>query len=159
MYTLTPFERRSMELFDAFHDLENSFLGSRVPAAFGSFKTDIRDNGDSFTLEAELPGFDKEDLKLDIEDGSLTLTAEHAEENTEDEETAESKEQAQTADAKPKPRYIRRERSFGSYRRSFALDGIDVEGIDAEYKNGILYVTLPKQQPEKPKPRRLEIKG
>ena len=154
MYTLTPFERRSMELFDAFHDLENSFLGSRMPAAFGSFKTDIRDDGDRFTLEAELPGFDKEDLKLDIEGSTLTLTAEHTEEKTEGEG-----EQAQTAEAKPQGRYIRRERSYGSYRRSFDLDGIDIEGIEAEYKNGILYVTLPKKQPETPNTRRLDIKG
>ncbi|MBR1724225.1 MAG: Hsp20/alpha crystallin family protein [Ruminococcus sp.] len=159
MYTLTPFERRSMELFDAFHDLENSFLGSRMPAAFGSFKTDIRDDGDRFTLEAELPGFDKEDLKLDIEGGTLTLTAEHTEEKTEGDTEQPEGEQAQTAEAKPQSRYIRRERSYGSYRRSFDLDGIDIEGIEAEYKNGILYVTLPKKQPETPNTRRLDIKG
>lgn len=154
MYTLTPFERRSMELFDAFHDLENSFLGSRMPAAFGSFKTDIRDDGDKFTLEAELPGFDKQDLKLDIEGGTLTLTAEHTEEKSEGDE-----EQAESAEAKPQGRYIRRERSYGSYKRSFDLDGIDTDGIEAEYKNGILYVTLPKKQPETPQARRLAIKG
>ena len=159
MYTLTPFERRSMDFFDAFHDLENNFLGSRVPAAFGSFKTDIRDNGDSFTLEAELPGFDKEDLKLDIEGGTLTLTAEHTEETSGGGENAEGAEQADTAEAKAKPRYIRRERSCGSYKRSFDLEGIDIDAIEAEYKNGILYVTLPKKQPEKPQARRLAIKG
>ena len=158
MYTLTPFERRSMDLFDAFHDLENSLLGSRVPAAFGSFKTDIRDDGDSYTLEAELPGFEKEELKLDIEGDTLTLTAEHNEETSQGEENADGA-QAEKADAKPRPTYIRRERSYGSYKRSFALDGIDIEGIGAEYKNGILYVTLPKKQPETPKARRLEIKG
>ena len=45
-----------------------------------------------------------------------------------------------------------------SYQRSFDLTGIDVEKLDAEYKNGILYITLPKQQPETPTSKRLEIK-
>ena len=156
MYTLTPFERRSMELFDAFHDLENSFLGSRMPAAFGSFKTDIRDDGDKYTLEAELPGFEKQDLKLDIEGTTLTLTAEHSDEKTEGDS---EKSETSTGEAAPAGRYIRRERSYGSYRRSFDLDGIDIDGIDAEYRNGILYVTLPKKKPETAQARRLDIRG
>ena len=143
MYTLTPFERRSMDLFDAFHDLENSLLGSRVPAAFGSFKTDIRDDGDSYTLEAELPGFDKDEINHDITGDTLRLSAVHKEEK----------------DEKDKDKYVYRERTYGSYQRSFDISAIDADKIGAEYKNGILYLDLPKKEARKPETKRLEIKG
>ena len=139
MFALTPFEKRSYDLFNAFHDFEDDFFKSQQ---LRSFKTDIRDDGDKFVLEAELPGFDKQDIKLDITGDTLTLSAEHKTE-TED---------------KNKDNYIRRERTFGSYQRSFDLTGIDTDKISAEYKNGILELTLPKLAETKPETRRLEIK-
>ncbi len=139
MFALTPFEKRSYDLFNAFHDFEDDFFKSQQ---LRSFKTDIRDDGDKFVLEAELPGFDKQDIKLDITGDTLTLSAEH---------------KAETED-KNKDNYIRRERTFGSYQRSFDLTGIDTDKIAAEYKNGILELTLPKLAETKPETRRLEIK-
>ena len=61
MFGLTPFERKSYDLFNAFHDFENDFFGEN---ALQSFKTDIKDEGDKYVMEAELPGFDKDDIKL-----------------------------------------------------------------------------------------------
>lgn len=138
MYGLTPFERKSYDLFNAFHDFENDFFGG---TSMQSFKTDIKDEGDKYVMEAELPGFEKEDIKLDISGNKLVLTAEH---------------KAETEDKQDK--YIRRERTYGSYQRSFDLTGIDAEKIDAEYKNGILTLNLPKMQETSPATRRLEIK-
>lgn len=138
MYGLTPFERKSYDLFNAFHDFENDFFGG---TSMQSFKTDIKDEGDKYVMEAELPGFEKEDIKLDISGNDLVLTAEH---------------KAETEDKQDK--YIRRERTYGSYQRSFDLTGIDAEKIDAEYKNGILTLNLPKMQETAPATRRLEIK-
>lgn len=138
MYGLTPFERKSYDLFNAFHDFENDFFGG---TSMQSFKTDIKDEGDKYVMEAELPGFEKEDIKLDISGNNLVLTAEH---------------KAETEDKQDK--YIRRERTYGSYQRSFDLTGIDAEKIDAEYKNGILTLNLPKMQETAPATRRLEIK-
>ncbi|WP_295209324.1 Hsp20/alpha crystallin family protein [Ruminococcus sp.] len=138
MYGLTPFERKSYNLFNAFHDFENDFFGG---TSMQSFKTDIKDEGDKYVMEAELPGFEKEDIKLDISGNKLVLTAEH---------------KAETEDKQDK--YIRRERTYGSYQRSFDLTGIDAEKIDAEYKNGILTLNLPKMQETAPATRRLEIK-
>lgn len=141
MYGLTPFEKKGYDLFNAFHDFEKDFFGGDAP--FNTRKTDIKDEGGRFVLEAELPGFDKNDIKLDIDDGFLTLTAERSSENE---------------DKDSDGRYIRRERSYGSYRRSFDISGIDTDKIDAEYKNGILTVALPKQEISKPEAKRLEIR-
>ena len=139
MFALTPFEKRSYDLFNAFHDFEDDFF--KAPQ-LRSFKTDIRDDGDKFVLEAELPGFEKEDIRLDITGDTLTLSASH---------------KTETEDTK-KDNYIRRERTFGSYQRSFDLTGIDTDKIEAGYKNGILELTLPKMTEQKPETRRLEIK-
>ncbi|MCI5945515.1 MAG: Hsp20 family protein, partial [Oscillospiraceae bacterium] len=55
-------------------------------------------------------------------------------------------------------KYIRRERSYGSYQRSFDVSTVDVDKIEAEYKNGILILNLPKKAPTEPVTKRLEIK-
>jgi len=140
MFELTPFERRGYDLFDMFDGFDRDLF---APAGrHERIRTDIRDEGDKYVMEAELPGFAKEDINLEITDDMLTLSAEH-------------KEQKDEKDSKGK--YIRRERSYGSYKRSFDLSGINTEAITAEYKNGILNVSLPKKQIEQPKSRRLEI--
>ncbi|MBR7007118.1 MAG: Hsp20/alpha crystallin family protein [Ruminococcus sp.] len=139
MYALTPFERKSFDLFNAFHDFENDFFGN---TSLNSFKTDLKDEGDKYVMEAELPGFEKEDIKLDITGDTLCLTAEHKQENVENKDD----------------NYVYRERTYGSYQRNFDISAINTEGIEAEYKNGILYLTLPKKEASKPETKRLEIK-
>ncbi|MCM1479820.1 MAG: Hsp20/alpha crystallin family protein [Muribaculaceae bacterium] len=141
MYGLTPFERKSYDLFNAFHDFEKDFFGSAP--SFNSCKTDVRDDGGKFVLEAELPGFDKQDISLDVNDGFLTLTAERSSDKEEKDEGG---------------KYIRRERSYGSYRRSFDISNVNADAIDAEYKNGILTVNLPKKEIAPPTSKRLEIR-
>lgn len=141
MFGLTPFERKSYDLFNAFHDFEKDFF--RNETSFNSCKTDVKDEGDKYVLEAELPGFDKQDISLDIDGGFLTLTAEHSSEK-EDKDSG--------------GRYIRRERSYGSYRRSFDISNVNADRIDAEYKNGVLTVALPKKQIAPPETKRLEIR-
>lgn len=140
MYGLTPFEKKTYDLFDAFHDFEDNFF--KAPAA-AAFKTDIKDEGDKYVLEAEMPGFEKDDIKLDLDGDRLTITAENS-------ISDESKD--------GEGRYIRRERTFGSYTRSFDVSAIDTDKIGAEYKNGILILDLPKKQSTAPAARRLEIK-
>ncbi len=139
MYALTPFERKSFDLFNAFHDFENDFFGTKGMA---SFRTDLKDDGDRYIMEAELPGFEKEDISLDITGDTLKLSAQHKEENAD----------------KEGGKYVYRERSYGSYQRSFDISGIDAQGIAAEYKNGILYLDLPKKEAHQPETKRLEIK-
>ena len=140
---LVPYTRRnSVSTFNPFHDfdeLERAFFSDR---SLGEFKTDIRDNGDSFVLEADLPGFNKDDIHVDLSDNSLTITAErHSDFEQKDK----------------KGRYVRCERSYGSYSRSFDTTGIDTANIKAAYTDGVLRLTLPKQQEVLPASRRLEI--
>ena len=80
MYALTPFERKSFDLFNAFHDFENDFFGG---TAMTKFKTDLKDDGDKYVMEAELPGFEKGDINLDITGDTLRLTAQHKQEKVE----------------------------------------------------------------------------
>ena len=123
-------ERSDDNLFDTFDNFtRNFFRGSN--ASLPAFRTDIRDAGDKFVLEAELPGFDKGDIKLDVKDGILTITAEHSENQEQKDARA----------------YIRRERRYGSFNRSFDITGIDEGSITAAYNNGILELNLPKAVP------------
>ena len=105
---------------------------------------DIRDAGDKFVLEAELPGFEREDIGIDLDGTTLVITARHSSESGEKDKDGN---------------YLRRERKFGSFSRSFDVSGVDTEHISAAYKNGVLELTLPKQAARVPQARRIEIAG
>ncbi len=104
------------------------------------FSTDIADNGDSYLLGADLPGFRKEDIHLDLQGDTLTISARR------DDEREERKDQ-----------YIRCERCSGSYQRSFDMSGVDTDGIHAKYENGVLRLTLPKKAESKSESKTLRI--
>lgn len=140
MFGMIPFDRSDNNIFDLFDNFEKQFFNN-TNASLPAFRTDIRDQGDKFLLEAELPGFNKEDISLDLKEGILTIKAEHKEEQ-------EQQKQGE---------YIRRERRSGSFARSFDVSGIDESGISAAYRNGILEVTLPKQAPVVPESRQINI--
>ena len=141
MFGMIPFDRRDSSLFDMLDNFERNFFGSSN-STVSSFRTDIRDEGDKFVLEAELPGFKKEDIKLDLKDGILTVSAQHS-------ESREEKDK--------KGSYIRRERRYGSFARRFDVSGIQEDAITAAYNNGVLELTLPKAQPVIPAARQIEI--
>ena len=144
MFELIPFGRnvRSFAGFDPFRgfdELERSLLSS-TPAV-SAFRTDVSDIGDAYKLEAELPGFSKDNIKIDIENDCLTISAERS------------------SDAKDeKPNYVKRERFYGSFSRCFDVSGINTDGIEAAYNDGVLTLTMPKKAAELPPSRRLEIK-
>ena len=143
MFELTPFARGN-SLFSAFdpfkemEEFEKRFFGRQLPA----FKTDIRETEHAYILEAELPGFSKEDISAEVRDGYLTIHAKHSAENDKKDENNN---------------YIRRERSYGSYTRSFDLEGIKSDEISASYKDGVLTMTLPKEEIKRKEGRQLEI--
>ena len=78
MFGMLPFDRSDSNIFDTFDNFARDFF-RKSNADLPAFRTDIRDTGDSYVLEAELPGFQKEDITLDLKDGILTITAQHGE--------------------------------------------------------------------------------
>lgn len=95
----------------------------------------IREDEKRFTLELAVPGIDKKDLKIDINEDVITISSEHKEEKEENSDD-----------------FKRREFSYSSFCRSFYLpENVTKEKIDASYKDGILTVILPKQEEEKTK--------
>lgn len=145
MFEIIPIERRNRHVatYDPFREMEEferRFWGNSSMTT--AFRTDVEDTGDAFKLEAELPGFDKEDIQLDLKDGFLTIKAQHKE--AQDEKDAQGS-------------YIRRERRLGTFARAFDISGIDEAGITASYTNGILSLTLPKQAPVVPAARQIAI--
>ena len=142
MYSLLPFGRyTNNSLNSLFDDFGRSFFPvdrSQMPA----FRTDIKDEGDHFLLEADLPGFRKEDIDLHLQDGLLTITAKH-------DETSENKDE--------NGKYVCRERRVGSFTRSFNVSGIQEDAISASYENGVLKLTLPKQGEPEPQSRKIAI--
>ena len=102
---------------------------------------DIYENKDHIVLEAELPGMKREDFELTVENNVITLRGERQFEKKEESDN-----------------YHRVERSYGSFTRSFTLpQTVSADGATAEYRNGVLRVTLPKR--EETKARRIEIGG
>ena len=98
-------------------------------------QTDVKDMGDTFELGIALPGYQKEDMTVELKDGYLTVNAEHKENKDEKDENG---------------KYIRRERYTGHCSRSFYVgEEVKQEDIKAKYENGVLTLDIPKQ-PEKP---------
>lgn len=144
MFELTPFDRRNrhwpfMNPFRELEELERNFF-SRDP--FGDFRTDIQDVGDAYILEAELPGFAKEDIKIDVDDNYITISAER---------------RCETEEKDRKGNYIRSERSYGSVSRSFDISDVKSEQITASYQNGVLKLNMPKKDSSIRTSRRIEI--
>ncbi len=146
MFELIPFDRRGnrVSAYDPFRmldEMERSFFGGNSKSVLSTFRTDVTDTGDAFVLDAELPGFKKDDIKIDIENDCLTISAERKY----DEEDKQKN-------------FIKRERFYGSFSRSFDVSGVNVDGIEAQYTDGVLKLTMPKKVETIPASRRLEIK-
>lgn len=129
-----PTQRTYTSPFPFFDDFFRPFAEMTVP----SLRTGVRETEDAYYLDAEMPGFEQNEIELSVKSGMLTIDAEH-------------KEQEGT---QGESRYGFSERTF---HRSFSLDGIDDTAISAEYKNGVLSVKLPKVHPAEPETRRIEI--
>ena len=137
MFGLTPYVKRNNQLtagkprdiFDLFFG--DDFFPSFTSGFTANFHADIRDTGNEYVIEAEMPGMAKDDIKLELDGDVLTISAEKKESSDEE-----------------RGSYIRRERRYGSFARSFRVEGIDNEGINAAFDNGLLRLTLPKLTPE-----------
>ena len=140
---MTTCVKRNSTLFPVLPALLDEILSSDLPywTSFVPAKTrtilavNVKESDTAFTLEIAAPGLKKEDFKIGLENNTLTIT------NEKDENIEEKG-------------YIRREYNFQSFIRSFTLPEkvVDSDKIEAKYIDGILEVTIPKQEEEKPKP-------
>ena len=115
---------------------EAGFPSFREPARFGAFPVDVYHSKDTVTVRAEVPGFRKEDLQVNVADDVLTISGHVV--------TAEGKDESKTET---------------SIERSIALpENLDYQKITATYENGVLAVTLPKREEAKPATIAIEVK-
>jgi HSP20 family protein len=105
-------------------------------------RVDVNETEKEFIIDAELPGMEKKDIHVGVENDMLKITGERK-----DERKSEN------------GNYSRRERHYGKFERTFALpDTVDAEKVNAEFKNGLLTITLPKTEKAKPKEIAVEVK-
>ena len=143
MYEMMPFTRsHGVDLYRPFRDLEELERSLFAGSGAAAFKTDIRDAGDVYVLEADLPGMKKEDIHIDIDGDRLSISAERSAVKEEKDENGG---------------YVRCERSYGSFSRSFDISGIDEPSISAAYTDGVLSLSLPKAAPVVPEARQIAI--
>ena len=129
-------------LFDDFMNFP--FGGYRTSSLM---KTDVKDLGQNYELDIDMPGFQKDDIKAELKDGYLTVEATANQSNDEKDQQG---------------RYIRRERYSGSCRRSFYVgENVTQEDIHARFENGILKLEVPKkeEQPKVPEKHFIAIEG
>lgn len=126
--------------FDSdFDRMFRSAVDTCRPQSFASPRIEVSETQDAFKITADMPGMEKDNIKIAVEDSTLTISGERSEETK--------------GDAK----VVWSERRSSSFQRSFRLaDNIDSARVSADYKNGILEVTLPKK--EEAKPRTIEVK-
>lgn len=133
--------------FREMEELEKNFFENPFGAFLSSsdlaeFKTDVTDEGDHYLLEADLPGFDKKDIQLDVSGDLLTVRAQR---------------HSKLEEKDKRDKIVRVERSYGSYSRQFDVSGIKTDEISAKYENGVLQLKLPKREVPKLETKRLEI--
>ncbi len=132
-------------LFDFDSVFDNFFAPTRNAQSLeGNFtpRVDVREHDDSYEITAELPGVEKDDLSVSLENGILSIEAES---RFEDKEEKEGK-------------IVRQERRYGKYIRSFNLgSGVNESDITADFKNGVLTLKAPKAIEAEREKRRIEV--
>ena len=126
---MIPRKRNEFDLFDSmfedpfFERKENKWM-----------KTDIKEKGNNYIIEVDLPGYEKDNIQIEMENGYLKVSAKVENSNDEEEEG----------------KYIHKERFYGECSRSFYVgDNVKEEDVKASFKNGILTLTVPKEEQKK----------
>ena len=144
MFTIVPYRRYLSRPQSPFNSLMNdpffrSFFSNNEGMG-SAFRVDVKEQDNAYLIEAELPGLREDQINLTIEDDELVISADYQNENKQENGGR-----------------VYTERRSGHMERSFSLENIDQENIGANYKNGILYVTLPKAKPEQKQVRKIPV--
>jgi HSP20 family protein len=118
---------------DLFNQIVDTFFHedffAPITMSGNSFRVDLKENATSYVIKADLPGVKKEDISIRFANNYLTISARR----NEDTKTEENN-------------YLRRERRYGELNRSFYVGNVQNETIDAEFKDGVLTISLPKRE-------------
>lgn len=126
---MIPRKRNEFDLFDDMFRMDPFFERKEM----NLMRTDIKEKGDNYIIEIDLPGYDKQDIEIEMEKGYLKVSAKTSKETDNSED-----------------KYIHKERFYGECSRSFYVgENLKEEDIKAAFKNGILTLTVPKEQPKK----------
>ncbi len=137
--------RRARGMMTPFAGAFEPFRGSPFGWSSGIGAVDVVDKDKEIQIRADLPGMKEDDIDVRLSDGLLTIQGEKKEEKEESEEEGN---------------YYVSERRYGSFQRSFRLpEGIDLEHVDAAFKNGVLTVKLPKTKEAQEKIKKIKVKG
>lgn len=146
MFDMVPFRRnnRIERRGDVFENLLENFFNDDffLPSSYntGSFRVDLKEDKDNYLLDADMPGMDKDNINIDLQNNYLTISAKREDQVEEN-----------------KDNYVRRERCYGEFRRSFYFDNIDEENIKASFKDGVLHLELPKKDKAKDERKKIDI--
>ncbi len=145
---LRSFDNIFSDFGRAFSDsfFNSPFMNFSPEASFSGMKTDVRKEDGLYLMEMDLPGYNKDEIKAELKDGYLTISAEHK---------AESEEKKDDG-------YVMKERRFGSCSRSFYVgEDIKEDDIKAAYRDGILHLSFPaeEKQAEIEAPKKILIEG
>jgi HSP20 family protein len=145
MFDMVPFRKNNLSRRDDFFSpfLKSFFdedLFSEMSSMHGNFKVDLKETDENYLVEAELPGIKKEAINIDFDNNYLVISARR-------DDLIEDK----------KENYVRRERHYGEFKRSFYTDNVDESKIDASFTDGVLKITLPKLNKGNDKKRKIDI--
>lgn len=114
---------------DLFNLLDDFFTAPSVPTA-GSFKVDVKETDDAYTVEADMPGVTKDNIDIEHSNDTLTIAVDYKDEDDKKDDGGN---------------YVYRERKHASMKRSMVLKDGDEDAISAKLENGVLTVTVPKK--------------
>lgn len=137
--------RRRHGMMEPWRGMTDPWRGMAFGVGAGLGAVDVVDKDKEIQIRAELPGMEEKDIDVRVSDGMLTIQGEKKEEKEEGE--AEG-------------RYYLSERRYGSFQRSFQLpDGVDLDSIEAKFKNGVLTISLPRTKEAQEKSKKIEVRS
>jgi HSP20 family protein len=145
MFDMIPFRKNNLSKRDDFFspflkDLFDDDFFSVMNHVHGNFKVDLKETDENYLVEADLPGIKKEAIDIDFHNNYLVISAKR-------DESMEDK----------KENYVRRERHYGEFKRSFYIDNVDEDKIQASFNDGVLKIILPKLTKGNDKKRKIDI--
>lgn len=147
MFDMVPFRRNNdLRRGDDFENLVNSFFNNDFFSpinmnGFGNdFKADLKETDDAYSIEADLPGIKKDAIDIDFNNNYLTISAKRDDSQEEKDEN-----------------FIRRERRYGEFKRSFYVDNVEKNNIAASFNDGVLKINLPKSKKDPKQNTKIDI--